>query len=92
MTKFKALFHLFDTFVAGIWGLTMIEMFTVFYAGGFDMIDDGLKTLLALAGLFYIAAVKIPNEIKMNKLKQREKKAAIEKAELENKDYIKTHE
>ena len=56
------------------------------------MIDDGLKTLLALAGLFYIAAVKIPNEIKMNKLKQREKKAAIEKAELENKDYIKTHE
>lgn len=91
MTRIKTLLGLADAFLAGVWGLTIIDLFAIINIGGFKFIDDSVKTALALAGLFYLLVIKIPAELKMNKLKRREKKAEIEKTEMENADFKKNH-
>ncbi len=71
-----------DIILTGIWGLTIIDLFAIY--GGFDIINDSVKVLLALAGLLYLVVVKIPHEVKMNRLKRKEKKEHIKKLEKEN--------
>ena len=79
----KGLYYFLDTLLAGIWGITIIDLLSL--AGGFDFINDSIKALLAVAGLVYLLAVKIPHEVKMNKLKRKEKKEQVEKLKRENK-------
>jgi len=91
MTRMKSLYLLFDTFLAGIWGLTMIDLMTVVNVNSYDVIDDGIKTLLAAAGLFYLIFVKIPNDIVNNNISRRIKKEELEKLEMENENYKESH-
>ncbi len=79
----KALYYFLDTLLVGIWGITIIDLLSL--SGDFDFINDSTKALLAIAGLVYLLVVKIPHEVKMNKLKRREKREQVEKLERENK-------
>jgi len=87
----KGLYLLFDTFLAGIWGLTIIDLLTIIDVKNYNIIDDGIKTLLAAAGLFYLIFVKIPHEISNNRLNRKIKAEELEKIEMENDDYKKNH-
>ncbi len=71
-----------DIILTGIWGLTIIDLFAIY--GGFDIINDSVKVFLAIGGLIYLFFIKIPHEIKMNKLNRKEKKEQIKKLEKEN--------
>lgn len=87
----KGLYLMFDTFLAGIWGLTMIDLLVIMNIGSFNIVDDGIKTLLAAAGVFYLVFVKIPHEIKNNRINRGIKKLEKEKLEMENNDYKEKH-
>ena len=78
------MFLTFDTFLAGIWGLTIVELISLMNFGDFSFIDNSIKTLLAAAGLFYLVGVKIPNEIRNSILKRRIDKAEAIRKEREN--------
>ena len=80
----KMLYYFLDTILAGIWGLTIIDLIAILSVGSFDIINDSVKVLFAIAGLIYLAVIKIPHEIKMNKLNRKEKKEQIKKLEKEN--------
>jgi len=86
----RTLYQLFDAFLAGIWGITMIDLLLFVDFSKFD-VDSAIKTLLAFAGLIYLVAVKIPHEYQNNKLNRQIKKEELEKLEMENEDYKKTH-
>ena len=86
----KTLYNLFDAFLAGIWGLTIVDLLLFVDLNSYD-VDEFIKTLLAIAGLIYLVAVKIPHEYKNNKLNRQIKKEELEKLEMENDDYKKTH-
>jgi hypothetical protein len=86
----KGLLQLFDTFLAAIWGLTIVDLFLFVDLSKYD-VDDGIKTLLAIAGLIYLVGVKIPHEYQNNKLNRQIKKEELEKIEMENDDFKKTH-
>jgi len=94
MAKIRALYAIMDTFLVGIWGLTIIDLMAIANIGEYDAtaIDDGIKTILAVAGLFYLLVVKIPNEIAMNKLRRREKKLDNEAKRMANKEFKDTHD
>ena len=91
MEKMRAMMLTLDTFLMGIWGLTIVDLLYLFNIGGFSFLDDAIKLLLALAGLVYLVAVKIPSEYKNAKLNQRIKIAEAKKIEMENKSYEKDH-
>ena len=91
MAKMKGLYLLFDTFLAGIFGLTIIDLMVIIDLDTYGGIDDVIKTLLACAGLFYLIFVKIPNELKMNKLNRESKKLENESKKMANKDFKDTH-
>ena len=78
------MFLTFDTFLAGIWGLTIVELISLMNFGDFSFIDNSIKTLLAAAGLFYLVGVKIPNEIRNSILKRRIDRAEAIRKEREN--------
>ena len=82
----RGLYLIFDTFLVGICGLTIIDLLTIFNLGNYDVIDDAIKTLLAIAGVFYLIGIKIPHEYRNNKLNREMKKQEIKKLELENKN------
>jgi len=95
MVKLKLLWNIANTFVAGAWSLTIIELLTVFNRDTFDWIDDSIKTLFALGGLFYLTVIKIPRDYRNGKLDRKNKKLENEHLELENqklKDDIKKNE
>jgi len=81
----KGLYLVFDTFLVGICGLTIIDLLTIVNLGSYNLIDDAIKTLLAIAGVFYLLAIKIPHEYRNNKLNREMKKEQIKKLENENK-------
>ena len=78
------MFLTFDTFLAGIWSLTIVELISLMNFGDFSFIDNSIKTLLAAAGLFYLVGVKIPNEIRNSILKRRIDRAEAIRKEREN--------
>lgn len=80
----RTMFLTFDTFLAGIWGLTIVELISLMNFGDFSFIDNSIKTLLAAAGLFYLVGVKIPNEIRNSILKRRIDRAEAIRKEREN--------
>ncbi len=82
----RGLYLIFDTFLVGICGLTIIDLLTIVNLGNYDIVDDAIKTLLAFAGLFYLIGIKIPHEYRNNKLNRDMKKQEIKKLELENKN------
>ncbi len=86
----KVLYNLFDAFLAGIWSLTIVDLFLFIDLNSYN-VDEFIKTLLAFAGLIYLVAVKIPHEYKNNKLNRQIKKEELGKLEMENNDYKKTH-
>ena len=92
MTRMKSIYLMFDTFLAGIWGITIIDLLVLVNVGSFNLIDDWIKTLLALVGVLYLIFVKIPNEIRREKLNRRIKKAEAIQKELENKHTIEDHD
>lgn len=80
----RTMFLTFDTFLAGIWSLTIVELISLMNFGDFSFIDNSIKTLLAAAGLFYLVGVKIPNEIRNSILKRRIDRAEAIRKEREN--------
>lgn len=92
MNKLKLLFNILDAFLAGIWGLTIIDLLSIVNVGDYNIIDDYVKTLFAAAGLLYLIGIKIPNEIVMNRLKRKEKRELIKKMEMENEEYKKNRD
>lgn len=91
MGKIKAVYLIFDTFLVGICGLTIIDLLTIVNLGDYSFVDDAIKTILAFAGLFYLIAIKIPHEWRNNKLNREIKKKELEKLEMENEDFKDTH-
>lgn len=82
----RTMYLTFDTFLAGIWGLTIVDLISVMNFGDFNFIDNSIKTLLAAAGLFYLVGVKIPNEIRNSILKRRIDRAEAIRKERENEE------
>ena len=90
--RMKNLYLIFDTFLAGIWGLTIIDLLVIINVNSFNLIDDGIKTLLAGVGVVYLVFIKIPNEVRREVLNRRIKKAEAIEKELNNKYKIEDHE
>lgn len=86
----KIMYQFFDAFLAGIWGLTIVDLLLFVDINSFDA-DAAIKTLLAVAGLIYLVGVKIPHEHKNNKLNRKIKQEELEKLEMENEEYKKDH-
>lgn len=78
----KTLYFISDTFVAGIWGITIVDLLGLSDVFGF--IGDGVKIVFAIAGLFYLLFIKIPHELKMNREKLNEKREQIKILKREN--------
>ena len=88
----KLMIMTFDTFLFGIWGLTIIDLLALVSYGNFDFVDNSIKTLLAAAGLFYLVFVKMPNEIRNAKLSREIKKHEVKKLKMENEVYEDSYE
>lgn len=67
-------FKILDFLFAGIWGLTIIDLFQFLNIGALSYIDDGIKLLLAIAGLVYfiykILTQRLDRKIKKEQLKR----------------------
>lgn len=82
----------FDTFLVGIWGLTIIDLLALATYGDFSFVDNSIKTLLAAAGLFYLVFVRIPNEVRNARLNREIKRQEVKKLKMENDVYEDEHE
>ena len=89
----KNISFVLDTALVGLFGVTMVDLMVIFTGSEHNLItvDNAIKTLFAVAALFYLIAVKIPNSIKMNKLNRESKKLENESKRMENKDYRDNH-
>ena len=82
-----------DTALVGLFGVTMIDLMVIFTGSEHNLItlDNGIKTLFAIAALFYLIAVKIPNSIKTNRLNREAKRLENEAKRMANKEYRDNH-
>ena len=92
MERLKIMMMTFDTFLVGIWGLTIIDLLAMVTYGDFSFVDNSIKTLLAAAGLFYLVFVRIPNEVRNAKLTREIKRHEAKRLKMENEVYDSEHE
>ncbi len=82
-----------DLALVGIFGMTMVDMMVIITGDEYSLltIDNIIKTLFSLAGLFYLVFVKIVGGMKDARLDRKIKREELEKREMENDDYKENH-
>jgi len=89
----KGLYVLMDFMLVIIFGVTMADLMIIVTGGEHNLltIDNAIKTLFSLAGLFYLIFIKIIGGIKDAKLNRKIKQEELEKLEMENDVYKDDH-
>ena len=89
----RGLYAFLDTALVGIFGMTMIDLMVIFTGSEHNLltIDNVIKTLFSLAGLFYLVFIKIIGGIKDARLDRKIKREELEKKEMENDVYKDEH-
>jgi len=80
------LVNIFDTVFGSLWGLALIDMFSL---SVFTSIDNWIKVSMAFAGLVYFL-ISIPYKIKNNNLDIEIKEEELEKIRAENELIVKS--
>lgn len=89
----KSIYAFLDIALVGIFGVTMFDMLLIISGGEHNLltIDNAIKTLFSLAGVFYLIFIKIIGGIKINKLDRESKRLDNEAKKMANKEYRDNH-
>lgn len=90
----RGVYAFLDVALVGIFGMTMIDLMVIFTGQEYDLltIDNAIKSLFTLAGVFYLVFIKMIGEWKMNKINRKIKREELEKLERENDEAEKKHQ
>jgi len=82
----KGIYAFLDVALVGIFGMTMVDLMVIVTGSEYSLlsIDNIIKTLFSLAGLFYLVYIKIIGGIKDARLNRKIKREELEKIEREN--------
>lgn len=91
MERLKGLYALADIIVAGAWGMTIIELTSVFALGSFNLIDNWIQSVFAVAGIVYLVYIKIYGGYVKRRQEGELHKEDLKRKQMENKTYEKEH-
>lgn len=89
MDRFKSLIPIMDTLSLGVFGMTIVDISVLTLGMDYNLItmSNGVKLTVSLVTVFYLAVVRIPHALKINKLNREEKYLQNELKKQELKEF-----